>query len=425
MSKLGLIPLHLGDILTEGGGGAFGPTSFEGFILDAAFTLHRMGSHPPTEEQQTKMLASLANPNAPGLNPAYNISLWVKFQVTNVLDPADWDGETFEHTWSLGGKSAASWYACGLPDPTVPIGLDGGFQEQVYLAIGWYDAAGKKQILHLKNPDLSVYRGRWFQPLPDVPEAKRKLNTKSGYSVFCTESAAVVAAVEPGLVSSRTELDEKTKQPRVIQFLDCFLDGPDGEPLGADYFKGLSGIWDTKPVNTFQRKGEKEAQTQKVLCLTTFAGRVSVSQVAGQAEMKQAGAGTTNKSTSKKATTTPASTPPTDAPTTAAGNGSLSVEDRIKSLILDLLPTERDETSGRFKGMMAQGADGLELAVFKKGLAGGVFTQKEVSGGGLVMFKKILTDAPDPDSAAIVGAESGFAYNPVQKVVERWEVATE
>lgn len=428
MSKLNLIPLHLGDILTEGGG-AFGPTSFEGFILDAAFTLHRMGSHPPTEEQQTKMLASLANPNAPGLAIAYTVSLWVKFHVTNVLDPADWDGETFEHTWSLGGKSAASWYVCGLPDPTIPAGLKGGFDEQKLLAVGWYEDNKGKHVLWLSEADLGAYHGRWFQPLPDVPEAKRKLNTKSGYSVLCTESAPVVAAVDPALVSSRTEMDEKTKLPKVIQFLDCFLDGPDGEPLGADYFKGLSGIWDTKPVGTFQRKGEKEAQTQKVLCLTTYTGRVSVSQVAGQTvagqpEMKQAGAGTTAVTAAKttKKAATPATTTGTPATTVVASsgpNGALPLEARIKGMIYDLLPTERDETTGRYKGV---NSTQFKLTVFKTGQERGVFPdQKEISGQGIKLYEEILQATPSPDDAAIIGAPDGFVFNPTQKVIERWD----
>lgn len=426
MSKLNLTPLHLGDILTEGGG-AFGPTSFEGYPIEAAFTLHRNGSHPPTEDQQERMILSLSEPNSKkAMSIQYTVSLWVKFHVTNVLDPADWDSPdcTFEHTWSLGGKSAALWYVCDQPDVTVPRGLKGGFEHQALLATGWYEDAKGKHVLWLDGDDLSVYRGRWFQGLPNVPEAKRKLNSKSGFAVMCLESAPVVAAVDPSLVSSRTELDEKTKEAKVVQFLDYWLPTPgeldsDGDPVpyGARYFLGLNGIWDTKPVGTFQRKGEKEAQTQKVLCLTTFTGRVAVSSVA-------AGAGTTSKKTTKPAstsTTQSASTVAVESAPAPAVNGSGSLESRIKAMIVSLLPTEKDETTGRFKGVQSTP---FKLTVFKTGKEKGVWANdQEVSKQGLVMYEEILKAAPSPEDAAIIGAPDGFVFNPAQKVVERWEVA--
>lgn len=442
--KFNLPNLHLGDILTEGGG-AFGPTSFEGYPIDAAFTLHRMGSHPPTEEQQAKMLKSLVTPGAKdAMGIAYTVSLWCKFLVTNVLEPADWDSpdSTFEHTWSLGGKSAQLWYVCDRPDLTLPKGLKGGFKHQELLATGWYETPDGKHVLWLDGDDLSVYRGRWFGGIPTVAETKRKLNTNSGFAKMCLESAPVVAAVDPGLVSSRTEIDEKTKEAKVVQFLDYWLPAPgevddDGDPVpyGADYFKGLAGIWDTKPVGSFTRKGEKEPAIQKVLCLTTFTGRVSVSSVV-TAQTGAQGAADAKKGTSKagapvgpaitEAAVAPVATPAvaatatTAASTTSASASDSSLEARIKSAILQHLPTEIDPTTGRHKAIPAHGDGGLELAMFKAGLAAKTFTAKEVTGGGSALYRQILAAAPGPDDAAIIGAPDGFVYNAAQKVVERW-----
>lgn len=318
---------------TSEGGSLAGPSSFRGYPLEAAYTLYRMGSHPPTPEQEAKMLRG-------EMGHQYTISLWVRFKVLEVMEPVGWEGrpespDTFEYTWSLGGKSASVFYVTNAEDDSQlgkPWGLEGGFEEQAYYAAGIMEQGGQKIVMSLPHErevngkkvqiDLSAFRGRWYLAIPGVPEAKTRLNDKCGYIQMLHESAPVVKAVDSSMVVAipTGKKDEMRDQLAVWTLLDS-----EGNPLGADFFVGLLGHWDTKKVGSFTPKGEKEEKDQKVLCLTHYEGRAGESA----ASSKPAASSSTKKAAA------PASTAPASA---APSNGTGTLEDRVRATIREVLP---------------------------------------------------------------------------------------
>jgi len=391
---------------TSEGGSLGGPSSFRGYPLEAAYTLHRVGSHPPTPEQEQKMLAG-------DYGAHYVIALWAKFKVLDVMEPVGWEGrpespDTFEHTWSLGGKSAQVFYVTDAKDDSElgkPWGLDGGFEEQAVYATGIFERGGKRLVMSLphekdgKPIDLSHYRGRWYLAIPGIPEVKTRLNDKCGYVQMLHESAPVVKAVDPSMVVAvpTGKKDEVRDQLAVWTLTD-----EEGNPLGADFFVGLLGNWDMKKVGSFTPKGEKEEKDQKVLCLTHYEGRV------GEAVAEGASAGASSKSapastSAKKATPAPASTA---TPT----NGSNPLEDRVRAAIIEALPATGS--------LPVIGANSLTLAVVKGlGIKKGAEAQEAAT-----LIKQIVGEAPeDADSAQSLvdmGMEVAFLHK--EGKVERW-----
>lgn len=437
------------EFMTEGGG-AFGPSSFDGFPIQAGFTLWRAASHPPTAEQEARM--KLPPDHKDALGAGYGVALWVKFQVTKPLDPPDWENETmtFEHTWSLGSKSGQTHYVADLPDVKVPKGLTGGFQELKHLAQGVFDLPGQgKAVLTLgeekggKFRDLAEFRGRWYQPQPDTSDAKKKLYTNSGFMQLLLLSAPAVAAVDPSAVVTKTELNTKTGLQESIQQLKIWPNtkddptgkGPDGQPWGALYFVGLSGRWDTKKSTV---SGKNRSFEQKVLYMTGYTGRVMVSQTASVQAPAQAqtSAQTVVQAPQQAAIQGQTVPPPTSAlapaPTSvqapagapgapAVGTGTIDLDATLTSLILEVLPTEPlGDGSARFKGEhKAQ----LGLKVAQAGTARGAFGLPPVNILAVMeAFAVLLTKAPTPEDAPMLkamGQPVAFAFNPVQQIVER------
>lgn len=384
MTKPNLIPLPLSEV--SEGGGLFGPTSFVGYIKEAAFALHRPSSHPPTDDQVKKMLSG-------EVNPGFFIALWAKFVVQQVLEPADWEGEEFETFWSMGKSSAQNFYICTVEDTTKPAGMS-SFEELRAYASGKYDAQGKMHII-TPDKDLSAYRGRWYQAQPDVPASKLRLNEKCGLIHLSRESAPAIRAVDPRLViTTMKEVKEKdgsTRQEEVHN-LNIWMDGPDGLPLGADYFKGMSGVWDKRKVSSFTLKGEKEARDQNVLCLTTFQG------YHGQSVSVPAN------------TPAPATAPPpsaTTAPTSPAGSTDL------RTRILDVMQTALPAPG------TSMPRSALAIAVLKDS---GKFKPEELTTASST-YTQIVTSAPTKDDAAqlvALGQEVPFfTYDPATQAVER------
>lgn len=392
---------------TSEGGSLSGPSSFRGYPLEAAYTLHRMGSHPPTPEQEQKMLSG-------GMGAHYTIALWCRFKVLDVMEPVGWEGrpdspDTFEYTWSLGGKSAQVFYVTNAEDDSQlgkPWGLEGGFEEQAAYAAGIFDRAGQKLIMSLPHEkevdgkkipiDLSAYRGRWYLAIPGIPEVKTRLNDKCGYVQMLHESAPVVKAVDPSMVVAipTGKKDEVRDQLAVWNLTDA-----DGNPLGADYFVGLLGNWDMKKVGTFTPKGEKEEKDQKVLCLTHYEGR------AGDAASSKTIASTA----SKKTTTTPASSTAA-ASTSTPSNGSGSLEDRVRAIIPEVLPA-----TGTIPVI---GANSLTLKV-----AQALKIKKaDEAKAAADLVKQIASEAPEDAESAqglvAMGMEVAFLHKDGK--VERW-----
>lgn len=389
---------------TSEGGSLAGPSSFRGYPLEAAFTLHRMGSHPPTPEQEQKMLSG-------DMGAHYVIALWARFKVLDVMEPVGWEGrpespDTFEHTWSLGGKSAQVFYVTNAQDDSElgkPWGLDGGFEEQAVYAAGVFERGGKRIVMSLphekdgKPIDLSHYRGRWYLAIPGVPETKTKLNDKCGYVNLLHESAPVVKAVDPSMVVPvpTGKKDEVRDQLAIWNLTDS-----EGNPLGADFFIGLLGNWDMKKVGSFTPKGEKEERDQRVLCLTHFEGRVGETVT----ESASAGSSKSPPSTAKK------SAAATSTPAPAPANGTGTLEDRVRAAIVEALPA-----SGTIPVV---GAGSLTMAVvqalnIKKG------TEAKAA---LELIKQIASEAPEDEESAKsltdMGVEVAFLHK--EGKVERW-----
>lgn len=388
---------------TSEGGSLAGPSSFRGYPIEAAFTLHRMGSHPPTPEQEQKMLKG-------EMGAHYVIALWARFKVLEVMEPVGWEGrpespDTFEYTWSLGGKSAQVFYVTNAEDDSQlgkPWGLEGGFEEQAAYATGIFDRAGVKIVMSLphekdgKPIDLSAYRGRWYLAIPGVPEAKTRLNDKCGYIQFLHESAPVVKAVDPSMVVAipTGKKDEVRDQLAVWTLLDA-----EGNPLGADFFPGLLGNWDMKKVGSFTPKGEKEERNQNVLCLTHYEGRAGETTATKPASSQAA-------ATSKKSTPAPAVSPAPSSPS----NGTGDLEDRVRAAILETLPA-----SGTIPVI---GRDSLTLKVAQSLK----IKKADEAKAAADLVKKIVSEAPEDaegaQSLVEMGVEVAFIHR--EGKVERW-----
>lgn len=388
---------------TSEGGSLAGPSSFRGYPIEAAYTLYRMGSHPPTPEQEQKMLKG-------EMGAHYTISLWARFKVLDVMEPVGWEGrpespDTFEHTWSLGGKSAQVFYVTNAEDDSQlgkPWGLEGGFEEQAVYATGIFERGGQKIVMSLPHEkevngqkipiDLSAYRGRWYLAIPGVAESKTRLNDKCGYIQMLHESAPVVKAVDPSMVVSipTGKKDEMRDQLAVWTLTDG-----DGNPLGADFFIGLLGNWDMKKVGSFTPKGEKEEKDQKVLCLTHYEGRAGD---AAAASSKPA------PSSASKKTAAPEAAPSTPS------NGTGTLEDRVRAAITAALPA-----SGTIPVI---GANSLTLAVVKAlGIKKGAEAQEAAN-----LIKQIVGEAPEDGEGAQSLVEMGMEVSFLHKEgkVERW-----
>jgi hypothetical protein len=392
VNKPTFTPLPLSEV--SEGGGLFGPTSFVGYIADAAFALHRASSHPPTEEQIQKMLKG-------DLNAGFVIALWAKFHVDEVLEPSDWDGDEFETYWSMGKSSAQNFYICDA-DTSKPVGMssDRPFDELKAYAAGKYEAGGKTHII-TPDKDLALFRGRWYQAQPGVPASKLKLNDKCGLIQLSKESAPAIRAVAPHLViTSLKEVKEKdgTVRNEEVYALNIWADGPDGLPLGADYFKGMEGVWDKRKVGSFTLKGEKEARDQSVLCLTTFKG------YKGQGTSVSVPAGVPASAPAAPAPTPAASTP---APTATMGNADLRT--RILEVMQTALPPV-GQTIPRAQLAIAVLKDSGKFAADELTAASGTYTA-------------LLTSAPtkgDAEQLVMLGQEVPFyTFEPSTGAVER------
>lgn len=439
-----LILLPTIEFMTEGGA-AFGPSSFDGYPLLAGFTLRRAASHPPTKEQEERM--KLPPDHKDALGAGYAIALWAKFQVTKPLDPPDWESPdmTFEHYWSLGGKSAQTHYVADLPDLGVPKGLKGGFKELETLAQGVFDLPnGSKAVITLgeepggKFRDLSEFVGPWYQPQPGISDAKKKLYTNSGFMQFLILSAAAIAAVDPSMVVTKTEKNAKTGLDETIMQLkiwpssneDPGARGPDGRALCARFFPGLNGRWDTAKSTV---AGRNRSFEQKVLYLTGYEGRVMVSQTASaqvQAQAPVQAPTGAQMPVQAQAAPSPAPTPspasaPVQGPASAPAGGDPAstpgdLDSILTSLILEVLPSDPlGDGSGRYKG---ETLTQLGLKVAKLG------NERKVFGSSPNMLEVtkaigiLVRSTPTPEDAAMaaaMGEKVAFAFNPVQSIVER------
>lgn len=407
MPTPGLIPQPLTEVSE---GGIFGPSSFEGYPIEAAFTLHRMSSSPPTPEQEKKMLSG-------EFSAGYTLALWVKFRVTQALEPSNWDGEEFEHTWSLGKTAALNIYPCSPPDISIPCGfpaegsdIGGGrkapnpFEALGIYAKGIFEVQGKQHILTLDG-DPAKYRGRWYQSYKDGKPSSDpyNLNSKCSFIKMCDESAEAIKETDPSLVLSKTDL----KTEKVRNTLNIWIVGPDGDPYGAEFFVGLAGTWDTKSFE-FEMKGKTDKGEQKVLYLSNYTGRVEVSKAG--TPPAQAAAGKSGKGKGKAAT--PASAPASAPATPDTDTTPDTLDEKLLALILKNLPTD---------GHIAE----LNLA---KAVLVGNFTPTEIP-AAQARFMEILRAAPDSKDAAqtvaLIDPENVpfFVYDPKLKQVTRYTTA--
>jgi len=397
MPTPGLIPLPLSEVSE---GGIFGPSSFEGYIADAAFTLHRQSSSPPSPEQEKLMRSGK-------MSPGYFIALWVRFIVTKALEPVNWEGEEFEHHWGLGKTSSANLYVCNPPNVTIPCGFppDGKtnpFDALAIYAQGIYEVKGESHILTL-DKEPAAYRGRWYQPYKDGKPSQipYNLNNKAGFVRFADESAPAIKDTAPELVISMAP-DKKTGVVR--ETLNIWMTGEDGDPMGADFFIGLSGTWDTKKFS-FQMKGQAEESEQKVLYLSQYAGRVEVSKAGTPPAQAAKGAGKAASGKSKAATPAPAAAPE------PATDEASSLDTTLMLLITSNLPDS---------GHIAEGP--LARAVLVNSEA---FSQAEIPAAQL-RFVELLKSAPATKDAAqtlaLVDPDNppAFTYNQKLKQVEKY-----
>lgn len=390
------------------GSGSFGPTSFRGTIIDAGYCPHRFMSDPPKPDQ----------------NPAYFMILWARFRVHEVLDTeSGWDpddhGNVFEHTgWKLGGKSLQYLFATN--DAQTPAGISGGFEEQALMAAGRTD---RGEMVTFTDP-IEETRGRWIMGIPGVPENKAKLEPKSGYAVFLRESVPAVEAVDPSLVVSW-----ENKKGETEKNLNVNMPGEDGYPLGARFFIGLSGVWDTKSIQ-LDIKGEKA--TQKVLYLTSFDGRVDVGEEGEMQPTQQAPAPTASAGSAKKAAPTDrqsqyvtpmrtaakkaaasAPTAATSEPNTDTESGEDEPQDmqsKINRLILQTLPV-----SGHVSEIDLAKQVGPQLTK--------VFQAGELP-KAVEVYKATVKAAPDKTAAqsmSDMGMAPLFTYDAGSQRVERWQ----
>lgn len=399
MPTPGLIPQPLTEVSE---GGIFGPSSFEGYPIEAAFTLHRMSSSPPTPEQEKKMLSG-------EFSAGYTLALWVRFRVTQALEPSNWDGDEFEATWSLGKTAALNIYPCSPPDISIPCGfpaegsdIGGGkkapnpFEALAIYAKGIFEVQGKQHILTLDG-DPARYRGRWYQSYKDGKPAPEpySLNDKCGFIRMCDESAEAIKEADPSLVL--TTINPKTEKVR--NTLNIWMVGPDGDPYGAEFFVGLAGTWDTKSFE-FEVKGKADKGSQKVLYLSNYTGRVEVSQPGTPPAQAAKGKG-------KGKAAAPASAPA--AAQAAPDAEGETLDEKLHALILKNLPTN---------GHIAE----LQLA---KTVLMNNFAPAEIP-AAQARFVQMLREAPDSKDAAqtiaLIDPEHVpfFTYDPKLKQVMRY-----
>lgn len=370
-------------------GGGFGPSSFRGYPIAAAFMPHRYGKE-----------------FKPNQNASYFVALWVKFHVDEVLDTeSGWDpddhDQVFDYYWKAGSKSLNYFFPTN--DGINPAGVekDGAhlsFEALDLMAAGRVESGG---LVTFDGEPESLH-GRWLFPRPNIPDSKTKLEGKSGLYLSMKDSAPAVEAVDPELV-----ITAAGKKPGdEVKVLNIYKPGPDGLPLGAEFWVGLNGVWDTKKI-TLEIKdkatGQQANVDQKYLFLTTFDGRVEVEDGGtGEAEAQTK---TTTPTTAKKSSTTKKSTPP---PASESDSEPESLDVKINRLILSSLPD---------KGAVTRQV--LALAVVRDS---GEFAQKEAP-AAMTATNRIITSAPDKAGAkelAEAGMEVEFVYDPQTQKVERF-----
>jgi len=359
--------------------GSFGPTSFRGYIVEAGYTPHRVTPKEIKDETDLR----------------YKLHLWAKFYVLEVLDaesgwdPADHDN-TYEHYWSLGGKSLQYFFSTN--DTKTPAGLSGGFPEQAMMAAGRTEGGSPVTWKPDEGHDVSETRGRWFFSVPGTPENRRKIEPKSGYAIMLRESVPAVEATDPSLI-----LTFNNKKGEEEKTLALYAEGPDGYPLGAEFFVGLEGVWDTKKI-ALEIGEKKEAATQKVLFLTSFDGRRAIEGGEAEEDTEQA----------EKAADKPKAASPTKKATpatSATSEGSLS--DRITEQILKALPDHGKSISKK----------DLTPKVLRDSKA---FSAKELA-EALTDLNRQLEEAPTSETAELVDPAPLFTFDPKTQMVSRWQ----
>lgn len=340
-------------------GGGFGPKSFRGYPVEAAYMMHRMAK---AETLKT----------APDMDARYTLNLWVKFHVDETLDsetgwdPADHDS-TFEYTWKLGGKSLQWFYATndgsiagidkdekGKPVPITLEMLD-------IFAKGRVDGGGVVSF----DGDPETLKGRWFLARTGIPENKQKLEPKSSYYMHMLESAPAIEAVRPDLVT--TYADKKGKEFRIF---NIDIAAGDGLPSFALYWVGLSGVWDTKEVALDNLKDEKgNPVKQRFLFLSQFDEKLELDG-AEEAAAESTHAPASTKTTSKPAASAKAAAKPTTATKPASSSSSSdntpdSLTEHVTRLILASLP---DKGKDILHNLLAR-AVVVESGEFKPGTA--------------------------------------------------------
>lgn len=370
--------------LAEGGG--FGPTSFRGAVIGAAYGPHR---YTPKEGFKE------------GQDASYFQALHLKFRVDEVLDdsgwePSDHDG-IFDYPLKLGGKSLRFLYATN--DTRTPAGIDGGFEEQALLAAGRTDQG----VVNFSGK-LEDAQGRWLFPIPGIPEGKGKIEPKSSYNMFLEASAPAIAAVDPSEV---VEYADKKGNPVITLPANSNTHlAADGLPSGALYFVGLSGVWDTKKITLENLKDEKgNPQTQKFLYLSSYDGREEIATEAAPAPAKSAAA--------KKATAPTAKSKPAPAATSVQPPTETDSDDLDSQVIQGILAEL--PLSGPVKVAT------LGPKVVMK------FPAAERTAAGQA-YLRIAKEASTKDDAAAL-AEAGmdseilFTYDSKSQTLERWTTA--
>lgn len=385
--------------LAEGGG--FGPTSFRGAVIGAAYGPHRF-----TPKDGFK----------PDADASYFMALHLKFRVDEVLDTEsgydpDDHPEGFDYPVKLGGKSLRYLFATN--DTKTPAGISGGFEEQALLAQGRVEGGG---VVNFTDP-IEATRGRWLCPIPGIPEGKGKIEPKSGYNQMLEASAPAIAAVDPSEVV--TYKDKKGNDVMTLPANSPTHLAADGLPSGALYFLGLSGVWDTKKIPLEGLKDEKgNPQIQKVLFLTSYDGREEIA-VDGAAATEPAAATAAAKG-AKKTTSTgtaakksaepePAASPaPDDAG--AVGPDGDDLDSRVIREILAELP---------ISGVIKQKDLGPKVVM--------KFPAAERTEAGQA-YMRLTAEAPTKEAAqglADIGmdGETFFTFDPKTRNVERWSTA--
>jgi hypothetical protein len=345
-------------------GGGFGPKSFRGYPVEAAYMMHRMA----------KAETLKANPD---MDARYTLNLWVKFHVDEVLDsetgwdPADHDS-TFEYTWKLGGKSLQWFYATndgqpagidtdekGKPAPITMEMLD-------IFAKGRVDGGGVVSF----DGDPETLKGRWFLARPGIPENKTKLEPKSSYYMHMLESAPAIEAVRPDLVT--TYADKKGKEFRIF---NIDIPAADGLPSFALYWVGLSGVWDTKVVTLDNLKDDKgNPVKQQFLFISQFdeklelEGGAEATTTAESTPAPAATKATTSKPTAATSTTKAAAKPAaakSSSTSSSSDDAPDSLTEHVTRLILASLP---DKGKDILHNLLAR-AVVVESGEFKPGTA--------------------------------------------------------